>query len=42
MFTDPSTQRIEIVNYGELEWDEMIEGIQKRNEERDKQEEQED
>ena len=34
IFTDPTTQqRIEIVNYDEFEWDEMIEGIQNRNDE---------
>ena len=36
IFTDPTTQqRIEIVNYDEFEWDEMIEGIQKRNNDED-------
>ena len=41
MYTDPNTQqRIEIVNYGELEWDEMIEGIQERNHEEDHKDEQ--
>ena len=34
VFTDPSTQRIEVVNYGEFEWDDMMDAIHKRNDER--------
>ena len=36
IYTDPTTQqRIEIMDYDEIEWDEMIEGIQNRNNDED-------
>ena len=41
MFTDPNKQqRIEFVDYDEIEWDAMIESIQNRNNEEDHKDEQ--